>query len=577
MRLFGIWTVLVALSISVVAAYYSIVGLVAIFAAAFTPIVIMGAVLEVGKLTTAVWLHTYWNNAQWAMKTYLSFALVMLMFITSMGIFGFLSKAHIEQTAQATEGTAQLERIEGEISRNEDIISRAEQKILKLESADETADDGIQEKINQEQKRIDTAYDRVQPAIDATRKQLESDRQFYLNQLSEVDDKIAKLDAMADIDTSDTESVKRLQTLVGTRPDGAYGGGTARAVKSYKEGLQSNKTEILAKIEELKANASEEISRLRSRAETEIDDSNKLISRLRSQLGTGVAEDVTDDIAEQREKIRSADTQLEVLFEEKFAIEKTNRALEAEVGPVKYIAELVYGPDADKNTLEEAVRWVIIILVLVFDPLAVVLVIAGITLLERDHARRQEQISEIALTPEQALDELVRHGEEHNLYETTAESNPLVKESEEPEEWYEENERIDIIGQNGNDGLHYEDIADELEHVVEEIQEIKKEINDQIDPADRNYHIQQEQIELNNIARERREQEAKTKIEQVVSRMKEEGRWPNPPAPTERVALDAILSADESGELTELLEKADENTLKEVYSQLIDEVNNKKS
>jgi hypothetical protein len=96
--LFGILTLISALTISAVAIYYSVAGLVAIFAAAAIPIIIMGTALEVGKLITAVWLHRYWRQAAWWLKTYLSIAVVILMFITSMGIFGFLSKAHIDQT-----------------------------------------------------------------------------------------------------------------------------------------------------------------------------------------------------------------------------------------------------------------------------------------------------------------------------------------------------------------------------------------------------------------------------------------------------------------------------------------------
>ena len=140
MRFFGIWTIFVALSISVVAAYYSIVGLVAIFAASVIPVIIMGTVLEVGKITTAVWLHTFWKQASTWMKTYLTLATVLLMFITSMGIFGFLSKAHIQQTAVGLEAQAQLTRIESGLDRNQDSITRAEAKIIKLETADDTAE-----------------------------------------------------------------------------------------------------------------------------------------------------------------------------------------------------------------------------------------------------------------------------------------------------------------------------------------------------------------------------------------------------------------------------------------------------
>ncbi len=97
--LFGILTMFIALCISAVAIYYSVAGLVAIFAAAAIPIIIMGSVLEIGKLVTAVWLHWYWRKAAWWLKTYLSIAVLVLMFITSMGIFGFLSKAHIANSS----------------------------------------------------------------------------------------------------------------------------------------------------------------------------------------------------------------------------------------------------------------------------------------------------------------------------------------------------------------------------------------------------------------------------------------------------------------------------------------------
>jgi len=129
--LIGILTFLSAISISAVAIYYSVAGLVAIFAAAAVPIIIMGGVLEVGKLVTAVWLHRYWSQAAWWLKSYLSIAVLVLMFITSMGIFGFLSKAHIEQTSAGQESVAQVERLTNEIQRQQDIIDRAEEKIKK--------------------------------------------------------------------------------------------------------------------------------------------------------------------------------------------------------------------------------------------------------------------------------------------------------------------------------------------------------------------------------------------------------------------------------------------------------------
>jgi len=108
----GILTLFVAISISIIAAYYSIIGLTAIFAAAFLPIVLMGSVLEVGKLLATVWLHQNWHRAPMVIKSYLVIAVVVLMFITSMGVFGFLSKSHIEQSAMGTEQIAQVEVID---------------------------------------------------------------------------------------------------------------------------------------------------------------------------------------------------------------------------------------------------------------------------------------------------------------------------------------------------------------------------------------------------------------------------------------------------------------------------------
>ncbi len=390
MRIFGLWTILAALSISVVAAYYSIVGLVAIFAAAAIPIIIMGTVLEVGKLTSAVWLHLYWNKAPFLIKTYLTMAVILLMFITSMGIFGFLSKAHIEQQSAGAENVAQLERITTDIARNESIIVRAESKIQKLDSADETQDDGIQSKIDKEQDRIATAYDAVKPAIEDQEAIINAQRQSrvdsqkpYQSELTNIDRKIALLDEYIE-----TNQIKKAQSMIGSNPDGRYGPKTAAAVQAFRDTQLVRRDVVLQTLNKLTTSvdtitieAREEIQRLRGVAEQQIQNSNELIDRLRSQLGQGATVDNTEEILKQRNLIIISNEQLDGLFEKKYTIEAEARVLEAEVGPVKYIAELVYG-DTDKNTLEEAVRWVIIILVIVFDPLAIVLVIAGITVIE---------------------------------------------------------------------------------------------------------------------------------------------------------------------------------------------------
>jgi len=393
MKLFGYWTVLVALSISAVAAYYSIVGLVAIFASAVIPIIIMGSVLEVGKLTSAVWLHLNWKAAPILIKTYLTVAVVLLMFITSMGIFGFLSKAHIEQTSMATENVAQIERIDEGIVRNKVIITKAEAKVIKLEEVDSSLDDGIQDKINIEQERINTAYSGVQPSIDEQNVIIvaEADAKAsaiapYMADIANIDKKLTLLD-----EYSINGEITKMQGLIGVAQDGRIGYNTREALKKFKEDntkakmmatymLNKVRTEFNSSVTE---SAREEIKRIRMIAEQQITDSNELISRLRSQLGQGQQEDNSALIVTQRNLILTAETKLDELYNTKFTLEGVSRQLEAEVGPVKYIAELVYGSDPTRSTLEETVRYVILILVVVFDPLAIALVIAGISQLVR--------------------------------------------------------------------------------------------------------------------------------------------------------------------------------------------------
>jgi hypothetical protein len=232
-----------AIFISIVAIYYSVAGLAAIFAAAVIPIIIMGVSLEVGKLVTAVWLHQYWKQAKWWLKTYLSISVVVLMFITSMGIFGFLSKAHIDQTATAGDNTLQIQQFDNRIEREQKRIKDAELVTSQLDKA-------------------------VQVLLDADR-------------------------------------IRGRNGAIATR----------EAQKAERDSL------------------------------------NKIITE--------------------------ASNSISKLQDEKLVLTTQQVKLEAEVGPIKYIAEFIYGEKADKNLLEEAVRWVIIIIIFVFDPLAVLLLIAS--------------------------------------------------------------------------------------------------------------------------------------------------------------------------------------------------------
>ena len=376
--IFGILTLITALAISAVAIYYSVAGLMAIFAAAALPIMIMGGTLEIAKLVTAVWLHKYWERAAWWIKTYLVTAVVILMFITSMGIFGFLSKAHIEQTSASEESIARVETIQKELDRQDVLVARAEDRIVQLEDTDSGVDAGIQQQIDTEQTRIDSAYTRIQPAIAEQNVIIANVTALFQSELDKIDAELDKLQSY--IDAGD---IPKAQGMIGAKADGAYGPKTAQAFTDFQDAKKVDRGGWIQKLQDAAQSptviaARAEITRLRSGAEQQIANSNTLINRLRTQLGnTTTADTVQGDIDAQQARIKAANIEIDTLTEEKIALEAEYRKLEAEVGPIKYIAEFVYGEAANKNMLEEAVKWVIIVIIFVFDPLAVLLLLAA--------------------------------------------------------------------------------------------------------------------------------------------------------------------------------------------------------
>jgi len=376
--IFVIITMLTALSISGVAIYYSVAGLVAIFAGAAIPIIIMGGILEVSKLVTAVWLHRFWHEAPRWLRYYLLSAVVVLMFITSMGIFGFLSKAHIEQSGVTQENSARLERVISGIERNETIIRDQEDAIRSLRTTGTSGQASIQLQIDKEQERIDSAYDRIRPLIREQNVIIENYLGLYRERIKSLDADVAQLQSY--IDSNDIE---KAQAYIGTKVDGKYGPKTAEAFIAYQTGKEDERKALVTKLEEANSSidvleARKEITRLRESAERQIVKSETLIAEFQNQLQTTAEEqDVTSLIAGHNEVIDNSRNNIQSLQQERFLLEADARKLAIEVGPVKYIAELVYSGSTNNHLLEEAVRWVIIILVFVFDPLAVILLIAS--------------------------------------------------------------------------------------------------------------------------------------------------------------------------------------------------------
>lgn len=336
-------TLLSGLSISTVAVWYSVVGLVAIFAASATAIIIMGVVLEIGKLVTAIWLHRNWKFATGWLKTYLTLAVLFLMFITSMGIFGFLSKAHIEQTSMSQEQTAQVEVIDEKIIRSDAKITRWQDEIDRLlKTGNVSTDSALLGQDTEQLKEL--------------RKQIKEEKTTIRN---EADKRIKTAQ-----DRRDKEIKAALPLLDDWGGEKKYNAEVLKAKQTEQNESSVARSTRDKKIKDIDKKYSKELAQV-----------NKRISEARKG-STKKAGNADKRIKELEANIETEQQAIELVREDKLVYEKEYRKLEAEVGPIKYIAEFVYG-ESDKTILEKAVTWVIILIIFVFDPLAVLLLIAS--------------------------------------------------------------------------------------------------------------------------------------------------------------------------------------------------------
>jgi len=356
--LLGILTFLSALTISAVAIYYSVAGLAAIFAAAVIPIIIMGVSLEVGKLVTAVWLHRHWSRATWWLKTYLSVAVFVLMFITSMGIFGFLSKAHIEQTSMSQEQVALIKTIDDKIVRSEGKIERWTTEMNRLLGGEDIRVDNL---IDREQVELDKINILIKAEKDDIRKDF--DKQIELQN--------KRIEQAKERKEADIQAAK-------DRFEGSFGGGAKfdEAVEKAKANELSVASSAQKEIRAINNKLNDALAAVDAKYADDIKAIQDRIQDLRGQANAKT-EDLDARITELETFIDKEQIIIDGVREEKFNYEKTYRQLEAEVGPIKYIAEFIYGENANEDLLESAVRWVIIIIIFVFDPLAVLLLIAS--------------------------------------------------------------------------------------------------------------------------------------------------------------------------------------------------------
>jgi hypothetical protein len=382
MRVLGVWTIGVALTISVISAYYSVLGLVAIFAASIIPIAIMGTALEVGKITTAVWLHLHWERANVLMKTYLTFALVLLMFITSMGIFGFLSKAHVEQNSNLDIQLSTLTEVDNSILRLDVEIANMESRVTTMSSGD-------------------ISFSRVDNLISRETLELNRLRDTISSEKSEVRLRIQKeIDQLNKKLLSDIESADKQIIAINIQMKNCWNCETEEKQLDDLTLRKSTREEETSSMKEkLSKSLTSELSTIDTTYSAEMLAVKGRLRDLKSQ-STDRTSLIDDQILTLETKIVQKRSQLLEKNIERKLIDTKYKMLEAEVGPIKYIAEMVYGNDAssDRELLGSAVRWVIIILVLVFDPLAIVLVIAGLTIVNRSEDDDDTPVESIAET-----------------------------------------------------------------------------------------------------------------------------------------------------------------------------------
>jgi|TARA_B110000263_G_scaffold248602_1_gene263893 hypothetical protein len=358
--IFGLVVLFTALLISGVAAWYSIVGLMAIFSGAALAIAIMGGVLEVGKLVTASWLYNYWKVVPKFLKIYLTSAVVGLMFITSMGIFGFLSKAHLEQTAMSEEQIAQISVHEGKLVRSNAKLQRWNDDIGRLNRGENVRVDLL---IKTEQEQLNIIYDRIKD--EKAQLKVIADEQVVVqeNKLTEY-----------------AERTKTDLALLQQRPDGKIDEETGKTekeiaidkVRKRDRGVSWVARDKMRKISE---QLRKDFDKIGNDYAPQIGTINTRIQELRQQAQLKT-EDLDAKIIQLEGFIEKEQDIVDDIREDKLVLEQAYRELEVEVGPVKYIAEFIYGDDA-VGMLDNAVRGVILLLIFVFDPLAVLLIIAG--------------------------------------------------------------------------------------------------------------------------------------------------------------------------------------------------------
>ena len=336
------------------------------------PIAVMAGVLEVGKLLTASWLYRYWDETGILLKSYLSVAVAVLMLITSMGIFGYLSKAHLDQAGESGDAFAIVERLESKVAREENKITILEDRIASLQTGggmDTTSS------IEQQATIRDGAWERVQGDIDYAQGQIQSVRDQLVIDLKAQDDKLIPLDSIVD-SYADQGTVTTGTFLNRNTTDNVAKANEVRQEqKAERDAIADEKDNLRTRAQTDINIQQANIDKYRTQAQKTIENANAEINKLRNSSSADQDQALVK-VDEYNEQIDTIYDGLIVIKDEKFEAESTVRELEKEVGPIKYVAQLVYGDDS-ADVLDKAVRLFILLLVFVFDPLAVILIIAA--------------------------------------------------------------------------------------------------------------------------------------------------------------------------------------------------------
>lgn len=360
-----------SLAIAGIAAYFSVLGLATIFAGAVLGVIIMTSVLEFGKIVTAAYLHIFWDKLNY-MKYYMAFSVVVLMLITSLGIFGYLAKASSD-TSYAT-GMAQSEvtRIDSQIQREENQIQTISERILSLT----TGGVDVTSSVNAQIEIRDGAWDRVQGDIVYAQGQIDSIR----GELTALDKSVSDLRnrGVETITISEGLFNEEIQVI-------DY---VAQANDLFEQ-QTFQRQQVRDDIKEQQGN----IDRYREQAQDTINGANAEINRLQT-LSTGNVDEIIIKTEEYNTDIDVIYDDIKILKDERFVFEQEILGFEAEIGPIKYVAEVIYGQEESVKYLDNAVRWVIFALIFVFDPLAILLLITSTGLIVRKKKSEKPRVIE---------------------------------------------------------------------------------------------------------------------------------------------------------------------------------------